>query len=128
MKDSMINNKYYAGFEGEAQISISYSLDNALVLWQGYFETLLECMFDQGIEANGVLLVWQVREGWYDDSPWEIPDIKEAIRQFSMFDAKKLKDDVSYLIAQKLPEIASEIVKLLTEALALNEKVYILYD
>ena len=122
----MINDKYYAGFEGEVQISFSYGKDNTLEIWQGYFETLLECMFDQGMEASGILHEWQVREGWYDDSPWEIPDLKKTIEQFSMFNPKELKTDVSHSIAQELPGIANAIIMFLKEAMASNEKAYIL--
>ncbi|TQR38694.1 hypothetical protein [Brevibacillus brevis] len=134
MSSEMINSSYYVGFEGEPELTLIYENLNdryELRLWNGYFETLLDCMFEQVIDQSGILYEYSIYEGWYEESPWEIKNIKEAIQLFKSFDANKLTEDrdkVSKNIISTLPALASDIVKFLEQAITNGNRVFIVYE
>ncbi|EAC4173168.1 hypothetical protein K9J41_000836 [Listeria monocytogenes] len=98
----MINSGFYEGFEGEAEISFVAG-DNKLVIWNGYFETILDNLLDCSVEREGVLKEFFNHEGWYDDSPWMIEDNSLTITQLKCFDISKInqtsmKDDLEEVV------------------------------
>ncbi|TKI56923.1 hypothetical protein E8L90_16430 [Brevibacillus antibioticus] len=134
MSSEMINSSYYVGFEGEPELTLIYENLNdryELRLWNGYFETLLDCMFEQVTDQSGILYEYSIYEGWYEESPWEIKNIKEAIQLFKSFDATKLTEDrvkVSKNIIATLPALASDIVTFLEQAITNGNRVFIVYE
>lgn len=50
--DSMIDNRFYEGFEGESELSF-VSANNKLIIWNGYFETILDHLLDCNVEKRG---------------------------------------------------------------------------
>ncbi|GKU77602.1 hypothetical protein [Paenibacillus sp. L3-i20] len=134
MSSEMINDSYYFGFEGEPQITFIYENLNdkyELRLWNGYFETLLNCMFEQFTDRSGILHEYSIYEGWYEESPWEITKIEEAIQLFKSFDATKLTEDkvkISNNIIATLPALASDITIFLEQATINGNRVCIVYE
>lgn len=47
----MINSRFYEGFEGKAELSFVAG-DNKLVIWNGYFETILDNLLDCSVEKK----------------------------------------------------------------------------
>lgn len=81
---------YYTGFEGEPEFQIIHSRKNGdkliIRIWGGYFDSIMHAVLD-AVEpgANGwtgIAYCYSAVEGWYEESPWQMTDIKDAIRQF----------------------------------------------
>ncbi|MCG7408432.1 hypothetical protein MH117_13460 [Paenibacillus sp. ACRRX] len=132
MRLEMINDSYYVGFEGEPEIIFMFENLNEryeLKLWNGYFETLLDCMLAQ--VQSGILNEYYVYEGWYEESPWEITNIEEAIQLFKSLDANKLAEyggKASKNIISMLPALTCDIVTFLEQANDSGTRVYIIYE
>ncbi|MEE9753842.1 hypothetical protein VL763_08520 [Listeria seeligeri] len=118
----MIDNRFYEGFEGEAELSFVTD-DDKLVIWNGYFETILDNLLDCNIEKNGVIKEYFNHEGWYDDSPWLIEDNYLTINQLECFDINKISQT---LMKDKLEEVVKKIISFLKNN-CLN-KIYIEYE
>lgn len=71
---TMINNKLFDGYEGEAELTFTAN-ENKLIIWNGYFETILDNLLDCEVEKRGIITEYFAHEGWYDDSPWLIEDV-----------------------------------------------------
>ncbi|MCF7618519.1 hypothetical protein [Bacillus sonorensis] len=119
----MINTKFYDGFEGEPELILSDG-ENKLIIWNGYFETILDSLLDKNIEKEGIIKEYFNHEGWYDDSPWVIQDLDLTIDQMKSFDINTL--DVSEDMKNVLPDIVKEIIQFLENAK--NKTVVIEYD
>lgn len=84
----MIDERFYKGFEGEA--AVSFVTDTTtLMIWDGYFETIMHNLLDSHIEKEGILKEFFNYEGWYEDSPWIIEDIPLTICQLKHFGGRK---------------------------------------
>ncbi|TCS96822.1 hypothetical protein [Hazenella coriacea] len=130
-----INDRYYKGFEGEPEIQFIYTLDNEkksiLKIWIGYFETIMDAMITGEGELTGLVYYYSLHEGWYDESPWQIPNSSEAIEHFSKVRIEDLEQEVQQTLGdviKVLPEVIKEIVIHLTKARDLQEAVYISYE
>ncbi|MCE5170381.1 hypothetical protein LQV63_13780 [Paenibacillus profundus] len=135
MKATVINDSYYVGFEGEPELVFMYeNITERLELrvWNGYFETLLNFMIEQQVPIqNGILHEYYIHEGWYEESPWEIKNIKEAIQLFRSFDVIRLTEDgikASENIVSMLPALTSDIITFLEQANDSGDRVFIIYD
>jgi len=119
----LLNTKFYDGFEGEPELALSDG-ENKLIMWNGYFETLLKALLDNNLEKEGIIKEYFYQEGWYDDSPWVIEDVQLAINQMKSFDVSKLV--VSDGFKKELVELVQEIIQFLENAK--NKTVVIEYD
>ncbi|PAE08308.1 hypothetical protein CHI12_06695 [Terribacillus saccharophilus] len=118
----MINTKYYDGFEGEPEV-VLFNDHQRFIMWNGYFESLLDSLLDTNLEKEGILEEYYNHEGWYDDSPWMIPDVPLTIWQLKHFDLNKVNQSENIKVV--LPELAHEIILFLENS---KEKVWIEYD
>ncbi|WP_239257265.1 hypothetical protein [Listeria ilorinensis] len=107
----MINSKFYEGFEGEAEVSF-VSNDNKLVIWNGYFETILDNLLDSNVDKSGMLEAYLNLEGWYEDSPWLIVDVPLAVDQLNCFDVSKVRQTS---LKDNLEEVVRTIISFLEE-------------
>ncbi|MCY7816190.1 hypothetical protein [Bacillus haynesii] len=87
----MINTKFYDGFEGEPELVLTDG-ENKLIIWYGYFETVLDSLLDNNLEKRGIIKEYFNHEGWYDDSPWVIQDLRLTIAQMKSFDIHFLEN------------------------------------
>lgn len=134
----IINTKYYDGFEGEGEIQFIRVLSNGnrkiLSLWYAYFEIIMNSTIPINFnldKLNEFEYLYIKREGWYDESPWQILDIDSVINQLKKFDINNLEYDEKMKlkrILNKIPKVIKEIRQFLIEAKELNEKVYIAYE
>ncbi len=130
----IINNKYYEGFEGEIEIDLIYKKNGVeierLEIWNGYFSALLTGMLQLGTEPIGILHEYNLREGWYEDeNPWKIPDIAQAITQFSNYSESNFSEEErpGKLLLSSLPKVLESIIQFLEKAKKNCGEVYIEY-
>ncbi len=118
----MIDSRFYEGFEGEAELSLVTD-GNKLVIWNGYFETILDSLLDCNVEKEGVVKEYFNHEGWYDDSPWLIEDNSLVISQLECFDINKINQN-------SMKNDLEEVVKTIISFLQNNRlsKIYIEYE
>ena len=53
----MLNKQYYEGYEGEGGIKIWYEegqYENGMVIWIGFWETILEGCYNPDYQRNGI--------------------------------------------------------------------------
>ncbi|MGE7112938.1 hypothetical protein [Lysinibacillus sp. NPDC047702] len=117
----MINKKYYVGFEGEPELAL-INKENKLIMWNGYFETILDVLIEINLEKKGIIKEYFNHEGWYDESPWIIENIPLTIEQLKHFDLNKVQQSDS--IRKVVPGLVQEIIIFLENA----ENVMIEYD
>lgn len=134
----IINTKYYDGFEGEPEIQFirvsKKGEKHILSLWHAYFEIIMHSIIPIDFNENqlsGLAYIFFKREGWYDESPWQMPDIDDAIKQLKNYDSNNLTDDEKESLGNVLddiPQVLEDIIKFLDDAKRLNEIVYISYN
>lgn len=117
-----IINDYYSGFEGEGEIQFIHLHSNGdesvIRIWDGYFDDIMEQFEPEGNGWTGLAYYYNLCEGWNDSSPWKIPDVHDALRQFKGLRIKNMRFKESH-------KVLSEIFNLLTKALEQNEDVWI---
>lgn len=119
---------YYTGFEGEPEIRFITSQKNGntivLRIWYGYFFNIMNAMLDSiepGPEGwTGLAYYFSAVEGWYDESPWKIPDKQEALNQFAAINTSTLNE--------KTKGILKEVCFLITSAQSEDYTIWIEYD
>ena len=114
---------YYSRFEGylEIQFILEFSSQKKVIkIWDGYFNSIMECIKPSLAGWTGLAYYYHLDIGWYDESPWEIPDLELALEQFRTIYLPEQKEEEQVILAS--------IIQLLEEACILNEKVYIDYS
>ena len=107
----MINNKFFEGYEGEAELTFIAN-EKQLIIWNGYFETILNSLLGCEVEGKGILKEYFTHEGWYDDSPWLIEDVDLAINQLKCFNSSKVHQN---LIKKDIDELVDVIISFLQD-------------
>lgn len=130
MKTEIVNDSYFAGFEGEPEIAFIYEKFNerqVLKIWTGYFDTMLDLMCHYEAYNDGILHEYYVHEGWYEKSPWELTDLDATIQLFKSFNLKSVEVkevEASPNIVSILPEVAREITQFLEQAKSNGSNIY----
>lgn len=104
---------YYEGFEGNPEIDIYTFLDNEKVgieMWDGYFDEIMRAIRPVNGEWQDLAYYYNLYEGWYDESPWEIPNNQKVLKQFESIDKSTLS------------KISQEILIKIIELLKKNSK------
>ncbi|MBC1487495.1 dihydroorotate dehydrogenase (quinone) [Listeria sp. FSL L7-1485] len=113
---------YYKGFEGNPEIDFYTYKDNGekigLEIWEGYFNEIMQEIKPVNGKWRSLAYYYHLYEGWYDESPWEIPNNKEALELLETVETSQLD-----VIPQ---EILLKLIKLLKENI--NNTIYIEYD
>jgi len=125
-----INEKFYYGFEGEPEVQfVCRTKDNVdkMVIWQGYFEGLLSGCFSNSIKEGGLLHSYVNADGFYDESPWEIPDIDIAINELGFFRTEEVNSDSSSMIST-VEKLKVELLSFLMDSENKGLGVYIDYN
>lgn len=112
-------NRYYKGFEGEPEIIFSTS-KKKIHMWSGYFDELFLLFKPKQNGWEGLAYYYHLDEGWYEESPWRIPDIREAYNQF-----KSIYDEIENSICKELLE---DILQILNLAIEDEEAIFISYE
>ena len=119
MVDTVVD-KYYVGFEGEGEIQFIRFLKSGdkyiLRICEGYFFRIMDAMKPQ-ISKTGLYYQYSALKGWYEKSPWQIPDLKEALEELESANTKEF--DTETLNAYK------DICLLLKSAQESKDEVFI---
>lgn len=76
---------YYSGFEGYPEICFIFDLKQGLIelkAWEGYFEFFMDKIKPEPEGWTALAYYYHLDIGWYDESPWKVPDVGAVIRQF----------------------------------------------
>jgi len=119
-----IDNKYYESFEGEPEIRLISLLKNGELqifsIWSGYFDEIMDKIEPDSNGWSGLAYYYHMQEGWYENSPWLISDIGNAIKQFN-----EIREDELGLIAK---EVLNQIIDILEYAEKNSNEVQIAYS
>lgn len=122
--NAIINNNYYKGFEGEPCIKFIWvKPDNenlTLKIWIGYFDTIMNAINPTNHGWSGLSYYYHLDEGWYDESPWEIPNLNPVIDELLSIDT------TSFDLVTK--DVFTKLLSLLVNAKEKNDKILISYD
>jgi len=122
MPDSIID--FYSGFEGEPEIRFSRAHrggDNHVVrMWVGCFDSIMSKVEPGPAGWTGLALPYHLATGWYDSSPWSIPDLDPVVDQWGSIETASLQPDCVRAHAA--------VLDLLRQAMATNEVVTISYE
>lgn len=101
---------YYKGFEGYPEIDFyTYSGDEkiGIEMWVGFFNEIMQEVKPTNGKWTSLAYYYHLYEGWYDESPWMIPDNKKALEQFETIDIKVL-DNVTQEVMMKLIKLLKD--------------------
>ncbi|MBC1375983.1 dihydroorotate dehydrogenase (quinone) [Listeria sp. FSL L7-1699] len=87
-------------------------------MWEGYFDKIMNELSPVDDRWVSLVYYYHLDEGWYDESPWVIPDNKKILEQFETIDIKVL-DNV-------IQEIMMKLIKLLKDNL--DSEIFIEYS
>ena len=121
MREKIID--YYSGFEGSPKIQFISVIDNeklTIRVWIGYFDNIMEAINFEPPEWTGLALYYHLDEGWYEESPWKIPELDTIIQQFQKIDYK--------VFDKETKKVYEDIFNLLQKAKAEQKSVIIVYD
>lgn len=121
---------FYRGFEGEPGVIIS-SLNVELRIWNGYFDPIMELLFNLEIdcfeEVFGIAAQWCMCMDY-----WEKTEIDNINREISILQKACLdnmnKESFCYLSEEwkyEIKEVLSKMLMLFEKAYYSGEKVYI---
>jgi len=117
-----INSKFYDGFEGEPEIHFLYQEQESmerLILWEGYFDEIMRTIKPVDGKWTSLAYYYHLYVGWYDESPWKVEDLREALAQLKTVDEE--------LIEVKAVQVLEEICKLFERAIERNGDILIEY-
>ncbi|MBF2703818.1 dihydroorotate dehydrogenase (quinone) [Listeria welshimeri] len=112
---------YYKGFEGYPEIDFYTYINEektGIEMWEGYFDKIMNELSPVDGKWVSLAYFYHLDEGWYDESPWVIPDNKKALEQFETIEIKVL-DNVTQ-------EIILKLIKLLKDNL--DSEIFIEYS
>ena len=116
--------KYYAGYEGEPEIQIiNKSANNqkiVLRIWTGFFDNIMTAIEPQSTGWTSLAYYYNLDIGWYEESPWKIQNLGEAIQQLEGIDRSKLnKID---------KEVLEEMLRVFKKAIYICDDMLISYE
>lgn len=98
---------FYEGYEGNPELDIYTLIGDEKVgiqMWDGYFDEIMT-KIEPGNEGwQSLAYYYNMNEGWYDDSPWKIPNNTEALNQLETVELREL-DDISRKILTSMIEL-----------------------
>lgn len=86
MKEEIVNDSYYLGYEGEPEIVFVFKSSNnkqTLKIWNGYVETIVDLMCQYESFDDGIL--HGVTENAVDLSPNIVPTLHEVAYKIAEF-------------------------------------------
>lgn len=84
----MLDKRYYEGYEGEGEVKVwsdDNGAENGMVIWRGFFETILEGCFRTEFLKNGMNECYYNQNGFYDNK-WEMKFPSIVLQEIKRFD------------------------------------------
>lgn len=125
----MLEKKYYEGYEGEGAVKVwsdGNGNENGIVIWIGFFNTILDGCFNSEFKKNGIIECYFNQNGFYDEK-WEMkyPDI--VLEELKRFNEKNL-DTTDEEIIKKSKEVIEQLVLCINFAVKNEYSIYVEYD
>lgn len=115
---------FYSGFDGEPEIRFEAksagTVHRSVRMWVGYFDDLMDHVPCQGLDWTSVAHAYHNAEGWYDESPWRIPNTGEALKQWKSIDLSKLE--------RIEKSVHAAVLALMCEAHELRDEIWIYWE
>jgi ABC-type transport system substrate-binding protein len=115
---------YYSGFEGEPEIQFITIMSNGrkfiVMLWYGHFFEIMEKIKPASDGWHSLAYYYNMHEGWYDQSPWQIPNVNEALDQLKTIDTTGFDKETN--------DVYNDVCALLAQAASEKKPVWIAYD
>lgn len=114
---------YYDGFEPEPEIKFvldSVDQPSVLRMWVGYFDEIMKMIPPVNSEWLGIAYEYNMEEGWYEESPWIIPELHILKSQLEI-----IKDSVTDVT---ISSICIDLLTIIDNAVQLKSKIYIIYE
>ncbi|SHL34231.1 hypothetical protein SAMN02745136_04674 [Anaerocolumna jejuensis DSM 15929] len=113
---------FYTGYEGEGEIQFIQILDsgnrNIIRIWDGYFDDIMDKIEPEASGWTGLAYCYNLVVGWYDESPWKIPNTIKALQQIKQTEKAEFR-------FQESKRVTEEICNLLSNAIDNDNVVYI---
>lgn len=120
----MVNDTYYKGFEGEPEIQLIYNQQDkttyTMRMWEGYFNNIMYAIEAEKKGWTELAYYFNMQEGWYEESPWKVPNINQVIEQLGKIDKKQLDETTI--------QILEDMIRIFISAEETNNEVYIAYE
>ena len=104
---------FYKGFEGEGETQFILQLKDKtktiVKIWDGFVDDIMDKIEPEANGWTGLAYYYNLDEGWFDDSPWMIPSIEEALDQFRQVENATFR-------FEKTQDVIKEICNLLAIA------------
>ena len=109
----MLDTRYYEGYEGEGEVKV-WSEENGnedgIVIWIGFFNTILEGCFSSEFQKNGIIECYFNQDGFYDEK-WEM--------KYPHIVLEELK---------RSKEVVEQLVSFINMAVRNEKNIYVEYD
>lgn len=125
----MLDNKFYEGYEGEGEVKIWYEEngdEDGIVIWNGYFNTILEGCFYSQFSPNGILQCYFNHDGFYDDK-WAMEYPYIVLEELKRFDPSTLNTRNEDIIKES-KEVIEQLVSFINLSVSKGRKIYIEYN
>lgn len=125
----MLDKKYYEGYEGEGEVKIwsnENGNENGMIVWIGYFNTILEGCFSSEFSPNGMIECYFNQDGFYDDK-WEMRYPHIVLEELKKFN-ERLLDTKDEEIIKISKEIIEQLVFFINVAVKNKRKIYVEYN
>ena len=125
----MLDKRYYEGYEGEEEVKV-WSEENCnqdgIVIWIGFFDTILEGCFSQEFQKNGIIECYFNQDGFYDDR-WEMKYPHIVLEELKRFN-EKLLDKIDEEIIKKSKEVLEQLIFFINIAIKNERIIYVEYN
>lgn len=124
----MLDKRYCEGYEGEGEVKVwvdDNGVESGMVIWRGFFETILEGCFRTEFQKNGISECYYNQDGFYDDK-WEMRSPPIVLQEINHFDENLLKTENEEII-KKSKEVITLLISFINIAIEKNKNIYVEY-
>ncbi len=125
----MLDKRYYEGYEGEGEVKV-WSEENGnqdgIVIWIGFFDTILEGCFSQEFQKNGIIECYFNQDGFYDNR-WEMKYPNIVLEELKSFN-EKLLYKIDEEIIKESKEVIEQLIFFINIAVKNERIIYVEYD
>ena len=125
----MLDKRYYEGYEGEGEVKVwseGNGNQDGIVIWIGFFDTILEGCFSQEFQKNGIIECYFNQDGFYDDR-WEMKYPHIVLEELKRFN-EKLLYKIDEEIIKESKEVIEQLIFFINIAVKNERIIYVEYD
>ena len=113
---------FYSGYEGEPEyvFRLLGAPTRSIRTWGGYFDAIMKEVTPGPNGWESLAKTYHLDEGWFDESPWGVPDVARAHSQLESVRSGSLDETVR--------AVHSALCALFLHALTSGDRVIIEYD